>query len=56
MDGSDRFIEPKTAGVAVGCRYRPSIDNLAPETVNITLIENNTPGNTVISIIPKLIN
>ena len=29
MDGSDRFIEPKTAGVAEGCSYRPSIDNLA---------------------------
>ena len=29
MDGSDRFIEPKTAGVGVGCSYRPSIDNLA---------------------------
>jgi len=28
MDGTDRFIEPKTAGVAVGCSYRPSIDNL----------------------------
>jgi len=29
MDATDTFIEPKTAGVAVGCSYRPSIDNLA---------------------------